>query len=37
MKFNGQMKESLLSRGVKLGQMRGFAELFQDESLVDEG
>lgn len=37
MSFNGQIKDSFLSRKVKLGQMKGFAELFQEERLVDEG
>lgn len=37
MNLNERLKDSLLSRGVRLGQMRGFTELFQDESLVDKG
>lgn len=36
MNFNGQIKDLLLSRGVRLGQMRVFTELFQEECLVDE-
>lgn len=37
MNFHGQIEDSLLSRKVKLGQMRGFADLFQEENLVNEG